>query len=38
MEVTNTNNLEKALAKTQADVEATLKTAVSVVNSLKNSA
>ena len=35
MEVTNTNNLEKALAKTQADVEATLKTAGSVVNSLK---
>lgn len=29
------NNLEKALTKTQADVEATLKTAVSVVNSLK---
>ena len=31
----NTNNLEKALAKTQTDVEATLKNAVSVVNSLK---
>lgn len=35
MEDINTNNLEKALAKTQTDVEATLKTAVSVVNSLK---
>ncbi len=35
MEDINTSNLEKALAKTQADVEATLKTAVSVVNSLK---
>ena len=35
MEEINTNNLEKALAKTQADVEATLKAAGSVVNSLK---
>lgn len=35
MEDNYSNNLEKALAKTQADVEATLKTAVSVVNSLK---
>jgi len=35
MEDINKSNLEKALAKTQADVEATLKTAVSVVNSLK---
>src|SRR3990172_7579462 len=35
MEDINKSNLEKALAKTQADVEATLKTAVSAVNSLK---
>jgi hypothetical protein len=35
MENNYQNSLEKALAKTEADVEATLKTAVSVVNSLK---
>lgn len=35
MENIHTNNFEKALAKTQSDVEATLKAAGSVVNSLK---
>lgn len=35
MEDIYTNNLEKALAKTESDVEATLKTAGSVTNSLK---
>ena len=35
MENIYTNSLEKALAKTESDVEATLKAAVSVVNSLK---